>query len=69
MTENLNRRMTEYRDADFNQRLNMYLQYPRLRSDFIEIDRNDLKTDLSTGLKLRKKLQSIQISMLFSLMA
>ena len=69
MTENFNRRMAEYRDADFNQRLNMYLQYPRLRSDFIEIDRNDLKTDLSTGLKLRKRLQSIQISMLFSLMA
>jgi len=70
MTENFSRRMAEYRDADFNQRLNMYLQYPRLRSDFIEIDRNDLKTaDLSTGLKLRKKLQSIQISMLFSLMA
>ena len=69
MTEDFNKIMTAYRDADFNQRLNMYLQYPRLRSDFIEIDRNDLKTDLSTGLKLRKKLQSIQISMLFSLMA
>ena len=69
MPENFNKRMAEYRDADFNQRLNMYLQYPRLRSGFIQIDQNDLKTDLSTGFKLRKKLQSIQINMLLSLMA
>ena len=69
MTEDFNKIMTAYRDADFNQRLNLYLQYPRLRSDFIQIDQNDLKTDLSTGFKLRKKLQSIQINMLLSLMA
>ena len=63
MTEDFNKIMTAYRDADFNQRLNLYLQYPRLRSDFFQIDQNDLKTDLSTGFKLRKKLQSVQINM------
>jgi hypothetical protein len=69
MTEDFNKIMTAYRDADFNQRLNMYLQYPRLRSDFFQIDQNDLKTDLSTGFKLRKKLQPVQINMFLSQVA
>ena len=69
MTEDLNKIMTAYRDADFNQRLNLYLQYPRLRSDFFQIDQNDLKTDLSTGFKIRKKLQSVQINMFLSQVA
>jgi hypothetical protein len=69
MTEDFNKIMTAYRDADFNQRLNLYLQYPRLRSGFIQIDQNDLKTDLSTGFKLRKKLQSVQINMFLSQVA
>jgi len=69
MTEDFNKIMTAYRDADFNQRLNLYLQYSRLRSGFIQIDQNDLKTDLSTGFKLRKKLQSVQINMFLSQVA
>lgn len=69
MTEDFNKIMTAYRDADFNQRLNLYLQYPRLRSVFIQIDQNDLKTDLSTGFKLRKKLQSVRINMFLSQVA
>ena len=32
----------EYRDADFTRRLHIYLQFPRLRSEFMAIDRNDL---------------------------
>lgn len=31
----------EYRNADLNRRLHMYLQMPRLRAEFIEIDRRD----------------------------
>lgn len=69
MTENFNKIIAAYRSADFNQRLNMYLQFPGLRSDFIIIDKNDLKTDLSTGFKLRKKLPLAQMSMVLSLMA
>jgi len=45
-------RLTEYRNADFYQRLNMYLQFPSLRSEFILIDRKDLNPDLSVGFKL-----------------
>ena len=45
MTKNFSKITAEYRGADFNQRLNMYLQYPRLRSDFILIDQKDIKTE------------------------
>ena len=66
MTQNDHDITAKYREADFNQRLNMYLQYPQLRSDFIRIDQDDLKTDLSTGFKLRKKLSLAQMSMVLS---
>ncbi len=36
-----------YKNADFNHRLHIYLQYPRHRSAFFEIDREDLKADAS----------------------
>ena len=45
MIEDYAKITAEYRDADFNQRLHMYLQFPHLRSKFILIDRNDLNTD------------------------
>lgn len=35
--------IAEYRDAGFNRRLHMYLQYPPLRSNFMAIDQSDLK--------------------------
>ncbi len=34
--------MDRYRCADWNTRLHLYLQYPELRTEFIEIDRSDL---------------------------
>lgn len=69
MAENLNKITAEYRDADFNQRLNMYLQYPRLRSNFILIDQRDLATDSPADFKLRQKLPLAQMSMALSLVA
>ena len=63
MNENYNGITAKYREADFNNRLNMYLQYPQLRSDFIRIDRKDLETDLSAGLKSCPKMPLAQISM------
>jgi hypothetical protein len=41
--------IAEYRDADFNRRLHMYLQFPRLRSEFILIDRRDLNSKPPAG--------------------
>ncbi len=32
--------LDEYRHAGLNRRLHLYLQYPDLRSDFTEMDRN-----------------------------
>ena len=69
MNENYEKIMAEYRDADFNKRLNMYLQLPRLRSEFILIDQHDLKTNLTVGLKLRKPSILAQLSDVFNAIA
>ncbi len=34
--------LRRYQEADFNLRLNLYLQYPALRTQFMEIDRGEL---------------------------
>ena len=41
--------IAEYKDADFNRRLHMYLQFPRLRPDFILIDQRHLNAELPAG--------------------
>lgn len=69
MTENYDKIIAEYRDADFDHRLSLYLQYPQLRSDFILIDQNDLTSDLSTGSRLRENFPLAQISMVLGLVA
>ena len=67
MNESYHDITAKYREADFNNRLNMYLQYPQLRSDFIRIDRKDLETDLFAGLKSHQKIALAQISMVLGL--
>lgn len=69
MTENYDKITAEYRNADFDHRLNLYLEYPRLRSDFILIDQNGLKSDLSTGFRLRKNFPLAQLRMVMNLVA
>lgn len=54
MNENDIKILTEYQEADFNHRLNMYLQFRQLRSKFIQIDRNELNTKIPTGFNLHK---------------
>ena len=44
----------DYKAADFNERLHIYMQFPQLRSEFIAIDRNEANVDLcaaTTGLR------------------
>ena len=48
MIQNNDERITEYKAADCERRLNMFLQFPRLRTVFIRIDQGDLQPD--TGL-------------------
>jgi len=43
MYRNEKKVIDEYRGADFTRRLHIYLQFPDLRSEFIAIDRSNLK--------------------------
>ncbi|HKI47780.1 MAG TPA: hypothetical protein VKA69_00520 [Desulfobacteria bacterium] len=42
MKRTMNDLLDDYRDADFTKRLHLYLQFPELRLQFIEMDRNEL---------------------------
>lgn len=45
MRTNLNAICGQYRKADFNDRLNIYLQFPELRHEFLEIEQKDEQPD------------------------
>ncbi len=66
MTENHDRIIAEYMDANFNQRLHIYLQFPQLRTKFILVDQNDLNMDLPPGFKLGGNSLAVQMSVLFT---
>ena len=57
--------IAEYRKADFNRRLHMYLQFPHLRSKFIIMDQNDLNLNESVGFKLHRNSLAAQLSLIF----
>ena len=44
MTSHLEDIYNRYRNAEFTQRLDIYLQFPELRKDFLEIDQKEKKT-------------------------
>ena len=44
-----------YRKADFTSRLNMFLQFPELRNDFLEIDQNEVQPDFFATAKPSSK--------------
>lgn len=46
MTRNIEEIYGDYRKADFTDRLNIYLQFPELRDDFLEIEQKEVGTDL-----------------------
>jgi len=43
MTSHLEDIYNRYRNAEFTQRLDIYLQFPELRNDFLEIDQKERK--------------------------
>lgn len=55
--------IAECREADFNRRMQMYLQLPQLRSKFNSIDQNELNTNLSAEAKLRRSSFAAQMGM------
>jgi hypothetical protein len=51
MAENCgNKIVEEHRGADFNRRLHIYLEFPHLRSNFIQIDQSSRTAELSAGI-------------------
>ena len=38
--------LADYKTADFNERLHIYMQFPHLRSELIDIDRQEVNGDL-----------------------
>ena len=48
--------VAEYETADFERRLNMYLQFPGFRSTFIRIDQKDLRPEI--GFEVRPNTHS-----------
>ena len=61
--------IAEYRDADFNRRLHMYLQFPQLRSRFIIIDRGNLNPESPTGFTSPRFSLAARMTVLLSSMA
>jgi len=45
MTRNIEEIYGDYRKADFTDRLHIYLQFPELRNDFLEIEQKEMGTD------------------------
>ena len=53
MTINLEEIYDQYRKADFTDRLNIYLQFPELRNDFLEIEQKDRHHAMRFSVNLR----------------
>ena len=51
--------LNDYREADFDKRLHMYLLYPKLRQEFLEIDQNEKPHNDSFTKKILKVSQSV----------
>ena len=58
-----------YRCADGNTRLHLYLQYPDLRTEFIEIDRIDLGRKEADRTDSARCISMVQKSRFFGVMA
>ncbi|MBT8332377.1 MAG: hypothetical protein KJP06_08625 [Deltaproteobacteria bacterium] len=46
MTDDNHKRLLQYQEGDFNSRLNLYLQYPALRAQFMVIDQSELNPEV-----------------------
>jgi len=47
--------LKEYRDADFEKRLNLFLECPSLRNQFIEIDQGEVSGGALSEIQHQKK--------------
>jgi hypothetical protein len=58
-----------YRCADWNTRLHLYLQYPELRTEFIEIDRSDLCRKQEDHMRRDRCISTVRRGNFFGVMA
>ena len=61
--------LDRYRDADGNTRLHLYLQYPDLRTEFIEVDRSDLSQNQEDRIRSMRCISMVPKSHFFGAMA
>jgi hypothetical protein len=54
--------MLEYQNAGFDQRLNMYLEFPELRESFLDIDQKDSVREILSNTHNAVKLINISAS-------
>ena len=66
MTQNHEKIIVEYTDADFNRRLHMYLQFPPLRSRFMAIDQSELNDQQARQTERRRASLPALLSVLFT---
>ena len=69
MKQNISSLLDRYREADWNTRLHLYLQYPDLRDEFIEIDRVDLCREQEDRTRSAGCISTVQKSHFFGVMA
>jgi hypothetical protein len=66
MTQSHENIIAEYRDADFNRRLHMYLQFPPFRSSFMAIDQSELNDQQCRHAARRRASLTALLSVLFN---
>ena len=69
MYETHDAKLAEYRNDDGDKRLHMYLQFPRLRPEFYQIDEEELKKKLPVEPKSRRRSLVAQLNAIISSIA
>ena len=69
MKQSISGLLDNYRCADWNTRLHLYLQYPDLRTEFIEIDRSDFCRRQENRTRSVRCISTVQKSHFFGVMA
>ena len=69
MIRNHDKILSDYRNADFYRRVELYLQFKELRPDFLLIDRHDLNKDWSVGFTMPGTSLAARINVLFGYVA
>ena len=69
MNQNICGLLDRYREADWNTRLDLYLQHPDLRGEFIKIDRSDHCRKWEDRMRSVRGISTVQTSRLSGVMA